>query len=777
MTSKQVQNNTLLATLIRHLRDCTSTNDGVAPPIAILWTDPKQQWRSLIPMLQLSIPELLVYGDYDPESGTGPAIWLRCMIDRVLETLPLPEDTIPILYLPGIGRQQLRAGEECTDKFKPLVELMYRGVLWLQKGGRDWTVTAFITSNNGLGLELSGDNLTTEALLRALSEFSTMPTEQFRGQRLDDDFFNKLVAPDVERDLLMWMSDPAGTRERFDDDRWAVFLSQCRQKFHFDPETDGETTAGQKLGVGEGVWGNLWKRFEEAPTNYTGIPDLLRRSKPAGLIFDKEHWPDENDACEEEIRRELSDLIQLSHKEACSKVLELESKHAVRRSWVWNNLGQSPLAQVLVHLAELATRVSKTIGGQSSDDIARTYIERGWQADRASWEAVSLIKGVDEKVIRDVVQKLLETWLDDGAHVFQKALSKYPLPDHSVVDLVTVPEGGCLLFADGLRYDLGEVLRDRLEARGCRVGVDYRWAAIPTVTATAKPAITPIAQTITGEELPDDFTPIITNAQKPANAGALRKAIKEAGYQLLTGGMDDWPASDEARGWTEEGQIDKRGHHLQGDLATFLNEELDRLVNRITSLLDSGWTTIRIVTDHGWLLLPGGLPKVELPKHLTASKWARCAVISGQSQVDVPTAPWYWNTTQQFATGPGIACFSASNYYAHGGLSVQECLTPDLHVERTGDASKHASIESVTWKGMRCFVVASNCSSGIKVDLRLTTPIGASVAASAKEIDEDGSTSLLLEDDEYESAELVVVLLSSDDSVLAQVKTKVGIDS
>ena len=208
-----------------------------------------------------------------------------------------------------------------------------------------------------------------------------------------------------------------------------------------------------------------------------------------------------------------------------------------------------------------------------------------------------------------------------------------------------------------------------------------------------------------------------------------------------------------------------------------LDEELDRLADRITSLLDGGWASVRVVTDHGWLFLPEGLPKVDLPKHLTESKWARCATIAGNSHVDVPTAPWHWNTAEQFATGPGIACFTASNCYAHGGLSIQECLNPDLHIERTGDTQERASIESVTWKNMRCFVIATNRRAGVKADLRLATPAGLSVAASTKVLDEDGSTSLLLEDDEHETADLVVVLLGSDGSVLAQHKTKVGIDS
>ena len=777
MSPAQAYDTTLLVALTKRLRACTSTGDGIAPPAVIVWTDPKGQWRSLVPTLLASIPELLVYGDYDPDSRTGPAIWLRCMIDRALETPPLPEDAVPIVYLPGVGRQQLRAGEECLDALKPLVEMMYRGALWLQKGGHDWTATAFMTSPSGLGLELSGDDLTTDALLRALPEFASEPIGRFSGQRLEAADFDQMLAADAVRDLLLWMNNPVGTCERLSDDRWVAFRNQCMQQFDFDPDTDGETTAGEKLGGGEGAWPSLWDRFDEAPANYPGIPDLLRRSKPGGLIFDPFRWPDENDKSEEGVRQALSGLAELSHSEACAKVLDLESEHAARRSWIWNRLGQSPMAQVLAPLAELARHAKTTIGGQTPDDIARTYVESGWRADRASWQAVAMTPVADEGVVRSVVQHLLEPWLDDCARAFQDVMNSYPLPDCTNAPPITIAEGGCLLFADGLRYDLGEALRDRLESRGCRVRIDYRWAALPTVTATAKPAITPIASAITGTQLPDDFAPIMSDSQKSVNAAVLRSALEKDGCQLLSGGMGDWPGSDEAWGWTEEGKIDTRGHQLQADLVRILDEDLDRLADRIISLLEGGWSSVRVVTDHGWLLLPKGLPKVDLPKYLTESRWARCATIAGNAHIDVPTAPWHWNTAQQFATGPGIACFTASNCYAHGGLSIQECLTPDLHVERGEDTRERASIESVTWKGLRCFVVATDCSAGVQGDLRLVTSAGASVATSTKALDEDGSTSLLLEDDEHESADLVVVLLGSDGSVLAQHKTKVGIDS
>ena len=778
MSRKKAQDNTLLIAIVDLLKACTSTSDGIALPAAILWTDPKEHFRSLIPSLRSSLPELIVYGEYDPDIRKGPAIWLRCMIDNVLASPKLPENSIPIVYLPGIARQQLRAGEECSNSLKPLVELMYRGKLWLQKNGNDWTANAIVTSSQGLGLEIRGDKETTQAMIRALPEFALKAVRSFHGQRLTATDFDQMLTPDVQRDLLLWMHDPNGTRERFvNEGRWDAVRSQCQSIFNFDPEVDGETTAGELLGRGDGNWGLLWDRFEEAPLHYSGIVTLLRRSKPRELIFDESRWPGENDIAEDAVRTSLEAIANFPHKEACEKVMALEEKNAKRRSWIWNSFSRSPMAQVLAPLSVLAKYAISIIGGHSPDDMASIYVESAWRADRASWLALTIAHGSDEDLIRNVVQHLHKPWLEGCANSYQEAVNTFPLPDHSVAKLVEVSEGGCILFADGLRYDLGEELRDRLESVGCKVKLSHRWAALPTVTATAKPAVTPVACDIVGAELPDDFAPQIRESQKPANAKLLRELMKSKGYQILNGGLSDLQASEKARGWSEEGKIDKRGHQMQEDLPRILHEELDRLNDRIVSLLDCGWSSVRVVTDHGWLYLPLGLPKVDLPKHLTASKWARCASISGHSEVQVPTAPWHWNTVQYFATGSGINCFSSSKFYSHGGISIQECLIPDILVERTGAVSERASIESVSWRGMRCSVVSTDCNQGIQADIRLETPRGESVAASSKEIDEEGVVSLLVKDDAFETAELVVVLVGSDGSVLAQCRTKVGIDT
>jgi hypothetical protein len=72
---------TLLEALIQKLRGCNIHGDAEEPPVAILWTDPRSEWRPLITLLRQQLPELLCLGDYDPEDQQGPALWLRCIVD------------------------------------------------------------------------------------------------------------------------------------------------------------------------------------------------------------------------------------------------------------------------------------------------------------------------------------------------------------------------------------------------------------------------------------------------------------------------------------------------------------------------------------------------------------------------------------------------------------------------------------------------------------------------------------------------------------------------
>src|SRR5262245_30487923 len=104
-----------------------NTRDQTAP-VAILWTDKEREWEPLVPRLLGALPPFLILGPYEIDRRTGPAIWIRCMIERTLPQADWSENTIPIVYLPGVSRQEIRAVEECPRELISLAELQYRGV-------------------------------------------------------------------------------------------------------------------------------------------------------------------------------------------------------------------------------------------------------------------------------------------------------------------------------------------------------------------------------------------------------------------------------------------------------------------------------------------------------------------------------------------------------------------------------------------------------------------------------------------------------------------------
>lgn len=137
--------------------------------------------------------------------------------------------------------------------------------------------------------------------------------------------------------------------------------------------------------------------------------------------------------------------------------------------------------------------------------------------------------------------------------------------------------------------------------------------------------------------------------------------------------------------WTELGTIDQYGYEHGCKLSHHLSGKLRGLEGRIDALLGHGWRQIVVVTDHGWLLLPGGLPKVELPQHLTVLRKGRCAVLKEGAQTDQHTVPWHWDKDVRIAVASGIACYETDNEYEHGGISPQECF--ERVVRRDGDVT------------------------------------------------------------------------------------------
>ena len=769
---------TVLEALVDALRRATRDAAGAeAPPVALLWPDPEGQWRSLVAPLRASLPQLFVLGDYAPDERRGPVIWLKCVVDRALPEVCPPAGAVPVLYLPGVSRQDLRAGDACPAKYQPLIELQFRGTTWRQRNGREWTVEAFLGSAQGLGLDIAADKKTAEALHRALPLLAAAPIEALRGRRLEAEDFDRLAVGDPPRDLLSWIGQPERFRASCDASRWAAFIDVCRREFGLDPEQDGPDVAASNLVHGGGGWDDIWRRYAEAPLLYPGVVDRLGEVQPKNLLVDHQRLPATNAAEERRLEDALAELAQtdaLGHGAACGRVQALEQEHGRRREGVWARLGRSPLALALEPLARLARGAMVVTAGESLDAFARDYADGGWRVDRALLDVLAQPLGSAQREMVDrVARRLYERWIDEGARRLQAIVAAGPAGVRERVAAYRADPETCFLFVDGLRFDLGVRLGEMLETRELRVRLSHRLAPLPTVTPTAKPLATPVVDAVGGVASAEMFMPRLGAEGRAADAVRLRDEMARRGFAVMERGETRIPAGATPGGWTEVGQIDDLGHKMNARLVSQLEVELEAVAARVAQLLDAGWPCVTVVTDHGWLLLPGGLPKVALPVSVVESRWARCAAVRGDSTPDVPTYPWHWDPQTMIAMPPGIGSFVAGIEYAHGGISPQECVVPMLVVERNAPAIR-ATITEVKWRGMRCRVRVDANVTGLRIDLRLRrTSEDSSVVSSAAVLDDAGAASLVV-DDAHEGAAAVVVVLDSAGKIVASQATTIG---
>ena len=772
--------------LLKAVRDAAVFNPEVqVAPACILWPDRDRQWEAVIPVLQAELPELMILGDYAPEKRIGPAIWLRCVIAGRAEDVSLPKDRTPIFYLPGVSRQDLRAVETCPDHLKPLAELQYRGVIWSQINAKDWTILAYLKSDQGgLGLGVAQDNDAKNAMQLALYRLLDEDVSLLKGKRLDKDYFNTmLTGGDPIRDLLQWLNARDGISESKDEVHWQAFIEVCKSQFAFNPQTEGVLTGCSRLAMHEGPWLVVWERFCEAPRRYPNIPEqILKCQYPSFDMFADEKtaggWPQWNYEQEKQLHLELIALANIPAHKARATILELEKQHGRRRSLVWAELGDAPLAGALEHLATIAEITKSGLAAGSVDDLAAGYRSHGWRVDDGVIRALAQVESTaDFDAVMTAIRSVYLPWVEESARYLQKLVDGASYPGGTCLTAKAAPfsPGDCVLFVDGLRFDAGKRLVGSLEACGFDISEEPAWTALPSVTATGKAAVTPVRDKIRGEDGSPDFEPSVADTGQSLKGGYhLKKLLTDAGWSILERSAD---CDGQGMAWCEFGDIDHEGHDRGWKLAKHIDALIVEVTDRITELLAAGWKRVRVVTDHGWLLLPGGLPKIDLPSALADNKWGRCASLKPGATSEERLYPWYWNPNQYFALADGVSCFKKGEEYTHGGLSLQECLTLQLTVTRGESAQAAASVEftDVVWKGLRCTVAVDGNFSGLSLDVRSQAGNSlSSVVVGSKPLKDNGTASVVVEDEDMEGREATVVLIDANGSLVAQIATVIG---
>lgn len=716
-----------MSSLLDHIKSSVANaklfnSSQTLAPNVILWPDPENQWLPIIDTLRAEIPAFLTFGQFNPEDKQGPAIWIKCMVNRALPEADWAEDEIPVIYLPGVSKADFKNIEEAADALQPLMEYQFTGNLWLQENGKEWTILAFIQNEDqGLGLNIARDSDTKYALLKTLPKYLQEDKSYFKGQ-VNAEFLNQKLVPQIIPNLLKWMEDGDKALKSLSKVELEAFKDVIQSQYGMKLDHSLVLDFALNLGKQKDSWTNVWQYFANAPHKYPKIIDYLNQATPADLgtgmfKLPDESWPSVNAKKEKELEVALNKLAKKTPGEAYDALTELWNEHKMRLEWVWAEMGKSPFANSLPYLLQLAEISLKTYDNTSINGLTKYYKEEGYQVDSALRKiALSGSSKKHSEMLSAMAGLFYYPWIEKLTLKFQEFTKEN---SNEIVDSTyskVIEEAGFLLFVDAFRYDLAIDFCNHLP-NNFEVEIEQTWSALPSLTATSKPSVSPIASSLSRDSSIKDFQPHFKSGN-PCSPYYFKKELKEKGIEFISSpsGIED----PKMRYWMEIGDIDKKGHQEQAEMFKRIPKLLTELKETINKIADKGVTKITIVTDHGWLLLPGGLPKENLHKDLFETRWGRCAQMKKGAVTDNLQLPWTWNPNEFIAYAPGVSFFKKNEEYAHGGISIHECMTPIITIKTKDTASSEkALIEEFKWLGMRLHVSSTGTlGNGFNIDIR-----------------------------------------------------------
>jgi len=320
-----------------------------------------------------------------------------------------------------------------------------------------------------------------------------------------------------------------------------------------------EWNAQRRLAKREGRWAEVWARFAGS-TGYEKVVGFLGLQEP-GTLFEhsenRDSYPRLNADGEKRLRDALLALAELSPEAAKEAVGKLDTEHGWRRETVWARRGDAPLAQALACLTTVAA--AKPLPSHEGAALAEAYVATGADVDGAAMRALAAApRELDREAVATALRAVYLPWLEQGATALQELIRSGKVK--LAAPAKTPPSANTILFVDGLRMDLARDLVRRLETEGVKVSLGWMWSGFPTVTATCKPMVSPVASLLSGPATTSDVLPLSPD-ERPATKAVLFKLMEAHGWETGTALLPD------SKLWTETGRFDEEGHALGARLA------------------------------------------------------------------------------------------------------------------------------------------------------------------------------------------------------------------
>jgi hypothetical protein len=759
---------TLLQRLIEQITEKSQFQAGQEiSPLCILWTDKGREWEAFLPILDAAGLDIFILGDYSPEKKSGPAPYILWSLTHA------GIHSIPLVYLPGFGVEELKATDSCSPSIQPLAALRYQSTVFSHPNGKDWSLSGWFSSATGAALNLQDSDQARTMLRSSFRYLLQKPLEELRDTIWTTENLTGTVVCDPVLSALKWLG---GGKTAVPTEDWAAFTEKAKKEFGFIPEKQSTVEVAARLASGtEKKLDPLWARFSENPSRYPLVISLLGSlvvpTYSGDLLIppDFGRYPQWYKKLHETLASELRALGTIIDQfQLISRLNKLWGDFHELESSLWAAQAPIPLLPLLKDLSALAVAVQKKPTNHDWPALVAWYSSSGMEADRLVLKLMGWKQDLGLRTsLQAILQNLYLPWLEALTRIVEQAYMAQPEyftqpPLGSSLPYITHE---AVLFVDALRMDLGSSLGQMLKDKGLSVEITPGVTVLPTTTSTAKAAVSPLRSHLQGGDLnTDDAYPILDG--KACNADVLRKGLEERGWSILK--PDNLTLVQ--YGWMENNDLDSRGH--EGTLQDQVTSTLDSLVYTIQKLLERGWERVRVVTDHGFLLVPLGLPKTNLPPVLVESKGGRAAIMKLSSQAPNLPVPWFWDPVQNYNLAPGISTFYQSNF-AHGGLSLQELVVPTLLVtaNSSGSAARNSPVDAtLIWKGLRLRIGMDEHPENWSMDLRHSAVDPATSLLGGKR----PLASSIAVDDDHQGKKAQFMILDEHDAIVFQRETVIG---
>lgn len=258
-----------------------------------------------------------------------------------------------------------------------------------------------------------------------------------------------------------------------------------------------------------------------------------------------------------------------------------------------------------------------------------------------------------------------------------------------------------VVLADALRFDLAMSLAEKLEERGLRLGRSRSLAALPSVTQVGMAAILgqakPEAEIREGRLYPQVEGAVLTG--RPQRLSAFQKRFpNSAAVELDNVRSGRWKPKKGGKAETlivYMQDLDEQGDFLPQVGSDHFEALVKEIAEGVDALTRAGYSSVLVIPDHGFLLLPEDVPPRTLPAKVGAdTARARRYLVGRPAEVEGTVRTSLdrlgWNSTAMAAFPIGAAVFGIPgepSRYMHGGPTLQETALLTLLAERVSTAA------------------------------------------------------------------------------------------